>query len=44
MTRSPDSTHVPTLDHTLAEWFPVEGAFKGVQALILLLLGQAGVA
>ncbi|MBQ4580926.1 MAG: M20/M25/M40 family metallo-hydrolase [Clostridia bacterium] len=44
MTWSPDSTHVPTLDHTLAEWFPIEGAYKGVQALILLLLGKAGVA
>lgn len=44
MTWSADSTHVPTLDHTLAEWFPVEGAYKAVQALILLLLGQAGVA
>lgn len=43
MTWSPDSTHVPTLDHTLAEWFPVEGAYKAVQALILLLLGQAGI-
>lgn len=44
MTWSPDSTHVPTLDHTLAEWFPIEGAYKAVQALILLLLGQAGIA
>ena len=44
VTWSADSTHVPTLDHTLAEWFPIEGAYKGVQALILLLLAQAGIA
>ena len=44
MTWSPDSTPVATLDHTLAEWFPVEGAYKGVQALILLMLMQAELA
>lgn len=42
MTWSPDSTNVATLDHTLAEWFPIEGAYKGVQALLLLILMQAG--
>ena len=43
MTWSEDSTNVATLDHTLAEWFPVEGAYKGVQALVLMILMQAGI-
>ena len=42
-TWSPDSMPVPTLDHTLSEWFPTDGAYKAVQALILLLLGQTGI-
>ncbi len=44
MTWSPESNNAGTLDHTLAEWFPIEGAHHGVQALILLLLLQAGIA
>lgn len=43
MTWSEDSTNVATLDHTLAEWFPVKGAYKGVQALVLMILMQAGI-
>ncbi len=42
MTWSPDNSNIATLDHTLAEWFPVEGAYKGVQALVLMILMQAG--
>ncbi len=40
MTWSADCTHVPTLDHTLTEWFTIEGAYKSVQALVLMILLQ----
>lgn len=44
MTWSPDKNNAGTLDHTLAEWFPIEGAYKGVQALVLMMLLKAGIA
>ena len=43
MTWSPDKNNAGTLDHTLAEWFPIEGAYKGVQALIMMMLLKAGI-
>lgn len=39
---SPDEKEIPTFDHTLNERFPIEGAYKGVQAALLTALLCAG--
>jgi acetylornithine deacetylase/succinyl-diaminopimelate desuccinylase-like protein len=38
----PDGQEISTMDHTLAEFFPVAGAYKGVQAALLTALLCAG--
>lgn len=38
----PTGKEVPTMDHTLAERFPIEGAYKAVQAAFLMTVLWAG--
>lgn len=40
----PTGKEVPTMDHSLAEKFPIEGAYKAVQAAFLMTLLWAGIA